>query len=73
MKRPNQSTLDELLDRAISAGVDARLIKNVKSTERKSGPMGSTSRPPRVIMLNGQAFSLRNARLHLDARERKAS
>jgi len=73
MKRPNQSTLDALLNRAIKSGVDARLIKNVKSTERKSGPMGSTSRPPRVIMMGGKAYSLRNARLHLDARERKAS
>lgn len=73
MKRPNAKTLQELLDRAVAVNVDARLIKNVKMTTRRHGSLGITSRPPRVIMLDDKAYSLRNARLHLDARERKAS
>lgn len=68
--KPNAKTLQELLDRAAAVNVEARLIKNVKMTTRRHGPLGSTSRPPRVIMLDGKSYSLRNARLHLDARER---
>ena len=73
MQRPNAKTLQTLLDRAAKVNVEARLIKNVTMTNRKHGVLGSTSRPPRVIMLNGQSFSLRGARLHLDARERRAA
>ena len=61
----------KLLDRAIAAGCQARLITQSRAGYRKHSSLGSTYSPRRIIVIDGIPFSIGGARQYLNARERQ--
>jgi len=69
-KGKKMQAIQKELDRARTAGIDARQIKNPNKATRKDGAAGSTYSPSRVLWLDGRGYSLGGARQYIDARIR---
>jgi hypothetical protein len=63
--------ISALINRAETLGLTAREIKNKRGGFRKDHPLGSTSSPRRVVIINGLSFSHGGADQFLSAREKK--
>lgn len=59
----------QLLDRAIAAGCEARLLTQKRGGYRRYSCFGSTYVPERVIMIDGTSMSFGRARSYLRHRE----
>jgi hypothetical protein len=69
VKNQSPNASQKLIERAVKVGIKAELIQASKPHYRRHHPMGSTSVPQKVVMLNGIRMSLGQAKQYINARE----
>jgi hypothetical protein len=69
IKNQSPKAAQLLVDRAKSLGLDASIIEHSAGQHRRYNPLGSTSVPQKVVVIDGIKFSVGGAKQYLTARE----